>query len=105
MQTCSCSDLLFLALNGTGVFSRTGILCCAGILRRARILRRTGISRARVPASHLLFRHQPLLLPGLHSFVDLGSQRGYVRIEIDVLLRVRVHWLTAKEDGVSEVIH
>src|SRR3990170_1093701 len=74
------ADLFFL--NGTGVFSCT-----------------------RVPRSHLLFCREPLLFPGLHGLIDLGRQRGDVSIKIDVLLRVWIHWLTAKEDGVSEVVH
>ena len=95
-----------LLFRCTGVLCRTWVLDCTRIFSGTWIFCRTRIlGCTRVPGSHLLFRHESLFLPCLHGLVDLWGQRGYVGVKIEVFLRIWIHWLTAKEDGVSEVVH
>ena len=89
----------------TPLRARLLFLGSAWILWRTRIFCGTGIGCAGVRAGHLLFRNQSLCLPSFHRLVDLRSQRRYVSVQVNVFLRVWIHWLTAKEDGVSQVVH
>jgi len=89
----------------------TGILRCTWVSGSTRIFRCTWIGcawvfrRTRVSSSHLFLNLDSLLLPRLHGLINLWSERSHVGVEIHVFLRVGIHWLTAKENGVSEVVH
>src|SRR5262249_43931617 len=61
-------------------------------------------TRALLPHPELLLEFDPLLLPFLHGLVPLRRQRRDVRLEVDVLLRVRIHRLTAEKDRVSHIV-